>query len=377
MSDQYVLDKAEEVTVQKALQPITKIVLIVGENGSEQVVYEAGDDTGRTLEVTNPFGTQAIADALLAKLGGYVYYPYSADNAVINPLSELGDAVYVGGIKSVLASKITTYDALSLSDIGAPAEAAVDHEYPYTVKPNRNITRRIATVETSLQLNIDSIEASVIDHGNQLSQTVRLAANGITITNASGSALTIDGGQLIANSVSATAIKTSELVVGGNISVQSGAIVFSDLDASTQAAINAGVTAGEVRTIITDELVSSPTIAGGTFMNLAQSCYLKMLHNTSWDDQIRMILSTNTQGDSTPYFEILGYTSSIGTYGSGVAFQTFGDRFLSVIKKTGDFPYVNITAGELNLYGTLFFHDAYGSSLPASGSEGQVFFKVS
>ena len=370
MSNQHIGLDAEEVIKGRPLQPISKVVVICGEdeNGT-QIVREAGDDTGRTLEVNIPIlsgsasTAQAVADAILAKASGYIYQPFESSNAVIDPRAELGDAVFVGDVYSVLASRSLTFDVISPSDISAPAEAVVDHEFPYGKSPNRTVNRRLAQNEASIRINTENIALSVKDaSGNGTTFTV--SANGAYFVDAQGNTVAINGGTIQAGTITANQI-------------QAGTITFSNLDAATQAAINAGLTEGEVRTIITDELVSSPTIAGGVFMNLAQSCYLKMLHNASWDDQVRMILSTNDQGDTNPYFEVLGYTSAVGSSGSGVAFQTFGDRFMSVFKKTGDFPYVNITSGELNIYGSVFLNDCYGSSLPSSGSEGQIFFVVS
>ena len=37
---------------------------------SDETTYVSGNDDGRTLEIDNPFGTQAMADAILNSLSG-------------------------------------------------------------------------------------------------------------------------------------------------------------------------------------------------------------------------------------------------------------------------------------------------------------------
>ena len=75
---------------------------------------------------------------------------------------------------------------------------------------------RIETAEgnvSTLSQTVSGFEAQVSSNTTGLSQTVRLAADGVTITNAEGSTLEIDGGQLKANSVTATQINADNLKV--------------------------------------------------------------------------------------------------------------------------------------------------------------------
>ena len=118
-----------------------------------------------------------------------------------------------------------------------------------------------ATVQTqgqsisTLQQTSSSLSATVTNLGNSMSQTVRLSADGVTITNAAGSKLTIDGGQ-----INAKKINTDDLNLTGKIT-------FTDLDAETQAAINKDNTKEYLASIgiteITSEGVKAPLIEGG------------------------------------------------------------------------------------------------------------------
>lgn len=110
----------------------------------DEHAYTAGDDTGRTLEVDCPWATQAMANNLLASVSGYAYQPFSTSGAILDPAAELGDAITVNGISSLLASIDTTADALYSADIGAPGEEEVDHEYPYLSHQDRALKRKVA-----------------------------------------------------------------------------------------------------------------------------------------------------------------------------------------------------------------------------------------
>lgn len=118
-----------------------------------------------------------------------------------------------------------------------------------------------ATVEaqgksiSTLQQTSNSLSATVTNLGNSMSQTLRLSADGLTITNASGSALTIDGGQ-----INAKTINTEDLNLTGKIT-------FADLDAAAQQTISSYNPQAYLETIgiteITSEGVKAPHIVGG------------------------------------------------------------------------------------------------------------------
>ena len=110
----------------------------------DEHAYSAGDDSGRVLTATCPWATQQMADDMLASILGYAYRPYEATGAILPPEAELGDAIFVGGIRSVLASLDTTFDGLCSSDISAPADEEIDHEYPYLSPMARELSRKVA-----------------------------------------------------------------------------------------------------------------------------------------------------------------------------------------------------------------------------------------
>ena len=115
----------------------------------------------RTIEIETPWATQEIADAALNAIGGYVYQPYEAAGALLDPAMELGDTVTVGGVTSVVATIATDFDAMCAADISAPSDEEVDHEYPYEDRSRRQTRREVAKATASLKVGVDEIEARV------------------------------------------------------------------------------------------------------------------------------------------------------------------------------------------------------------------------
>lgn len=120
-------------------EPFTGVLLFYDEENA----YFSGDESGRILEAYCPWATQEMANNMLASVQGYAYQPYESAGALLDPAAELGDSALVGGITGTLASVKTTFDALCSSDISAPADEEVDHEYPYESPNTREMKRKV------------------------------------------------------------------------------------------------------------------------------------------------------------------------------------------------------------------------------------------
>lgn len=140
----------------------------------DETAYFAGDTTGYVLEADCPWVTNAMAASVLNELSGYAYQPYDAKGAAVDVAAELGDTVSIGGVVSVIAYADTNYDPLCPTDIGAPADEELDHEYPYLTKQEResarvivvansaksqadNLTNRVVKAETNITKNSEQI----------------------------------------------------------------------------------------------------------------------------------------------------------------------------------------------------------------------------
>ena len=152
------------------LDPITKIILKVDDNNA----YVSGADTGMALEISCAYGNSQIAKNLLAQLDGYAYQPIQAQDALIDPAAELGDAVTVCGVYTVLAQKNTTWDALSAADIGAPGSAELESEYNFTTTPESEYRYQQAQTRSLIAKTAEEIKMGIYGEGGLAGQITEL-----------------------------------------------------------------------------------------------------------------------------------------------------------------------------------------------------------
>lgn len=119
--------------------PYTKVILWYDDENA----FVSGDGAGRALEADLPWATQQIADDVLSAISGFIYHPFSATNAFLDPSVELGDGITVNAISAPLASMDVTYDQLYTADIAAPHDEEIDHEYPYVSPNSRELSRKV------------------------------------------------------------------------------------------------------------------------------------------------------------------------------------------------------------------------------------------
>ena len=158
---------AMDVRKSVALTPYSKIIINVakGNNSDEVISFIAGDDTGTTLEFDCPWGTQQMAEDLLAKMNGYQYQPYEATGAITNPAVEMGDAVQVNGIYGGVYTQDSLFTHTFFSDFSAPQDEQLDHEFTYESPIERRLTRQEAYSKATFKIQHEDIEAKVSKEG--------------------------------------------------------------------------------------------------------------------------------------------------------------------------------------------------------------------
>ena len=173
ISTTYLGNSVKTLDASPEFQPVSQIILIVDEN----TTYTAGNTTGRTLTAECPWGTQAMANAMLARLNGYIYRPYDATDALLNPAMELGDAVNVGDdIFGGIYKRGINFNGLLMAEVSAPQDEELDHEYPWASPEQRQIDRNYKVVNDLIEANYSelSIQAS------QISASVTQVSNNVT-----------------------------------------------------------------------------------------------------------------------------------------------------------------------------------------------------
>lgn len=182
--------RTEQLDKAPLFEPYSKVIIHVGidENG-EPISYSAGDNTGRTMEFSNEWGTQEMANRVLNRIRGYQYQPYTAEKALIDPSVELGDGLTVSGLYSGIFVQATTFNALMPSDASAPVDEEITHEYGFESQTNRAYTRMVAQTRSGITQNAREITAQVeeirkdtTDLTNEQSLASKITVNAGAIT---------------------------------------------------------------------------------------------------------------------------------------------------------------------------------------------------
>lgn len=173
----------------------TQVIIHVGQitdsdGNTKDLNYVVGNTSGRTLEVTDPFGTQAKANALLEKLqsSAWQYQPYTAEGALLDPAAEVGDGVTLSGTYSAIYKGSLTFSTLMAQNLSAPSDEEIDHEFRYIPKENREYKREVQFARSQLKINANEISAEVsraTEAEGDLSSRITLTAGSLTteITN--------------------------------------------------------------------------------------------------------------------------------------------------------------------------------------------------
>lgn len=168
-------DAADQITQQEIdeLAPGGSFWVQEDEDGNPIILgYKSNpwSNTGRVLDIVNPFGTVAMASNILAALrqtNGIAinYSPFGAD-ALIPPHFEIGDAVSINGDHHGIYAFNTKASKLPLSNINAPTDEEIDHEYPFRsdVK-TRQLTRKFGSVQSQFNVQASEIRAKVDETG--------------------------------------------------------------------------------------------------------------------------------------------------------------------------------------------------------------------
>lgn len=190
LSDLYVGERAAGISVPPKFDAISKVVLLV----DDENYYEAGNGTGRTLELTCPYGTQEMANNILASVSGYQYQPVTATDALADPAVELGDSMTVGGAYSVVAQREIDFGLLLPMELAAPGQEEIESEYPYVSQQQSETDRKIAQTYSEISKTAEEIGLRVQGVENQYAE-LKVTVDGVTVSGEGGSTM-INGGKV-------------------------------------------------------------------------------------------------------------------------------------------------------------------------------------
>lgn len=164
---QNVLKRTESLEISTSFQPYSGVEIVTGlqDDEGEDIVYTAGDASGRVLTIENPWGTQEQADNILAQIRGFTYQPFTAERALVDPAAELGDGVSVNSVYSGIYEMSKDYTPMLPTDVSAPQSEEIDHEYPFESMADRTIERRFSSMESEFRIASGEIAAKVSEEG--------------------------------------------------------------------------------------------------------------------------------------------------------------------------------------------------------------------
>lgn len=166
---------------------------------------------------------------------------------------------------------------------------------------------------SALSVRAGNIEASVSSVQTGLSQTVRIASDGVTITNAAGSKLTIDGGQIDAENLNLT----GRIAFGDLTSA-----VQNDIDEALEMAYDAQDTAYDAA-----DTVDAWRYDGGTYIDSSKIMVTTLMATELLGGEVALLTAAERQAGG---LDITGSSSS--TY----AIELWSNGALRLVAKDGD-----------------------------------------
>ena len=237
----------ETLDVSPSLQAFTGVTFNTKSNGK---TYTGGTSSGRQLECDNPWATAQIANDVAAKISGFAYQPLKAGGAVVNPAAELGDGITVDGVSSRILDQQLNLGRRNLSEISAPADNEIDHEYPYQDHVEREVDRQKKENESSFS-DVASGMGGLSNRLGDAEHDISVNAHDISV-NASG---------IVSLNAKVLNIDTSLTTLTGALSV--GSVIAANKAITAPSAIISDIRATDCA-VSTLSVVNSLTFAGSS-----------------------------------------------------------------------------------------------------------------
>ena len=226
-------DKAEQ------FDGYSKVIIIV----SDEIEYSAGTETGRTLTLNCPWGTQEVANNILESIKGFQYQPMAAEDALVDPSAEIGDGISANGVYSGIYSLETKFNSNLPTSVSAPSDEEIDEEFPYKSSQERKVERQNKEIRASLSIQADRITQEVTERQNQVGElraTLNVQAQQIEakVSNEGGNSssfgwkLTATGWSIYGNGSEKFRVDKNGAYVNGEIRATTGKIGGFDIQAN-------------------------------------------------------------------------------------------------------------------------------------------------
>ena len=303
----------------------------------------------KMLGMTNSGYATTIAQNVYNTIKTYLYSPYKASDAILDPAMELGDGLTINGLYTVIAVLDETCDGLYSANIEAPSYEETDYEFVYQTKSDKNLERKLAKSTASMKIGIDSITqmvtglakpwisntsytvGEIVEHENKF---YRCTVSNSDSTFDPDKWTEIDSGVVesilqlaigkMTLSVNSTAGGSSIELTSGGITIESQRVYFQTdnlhisgkLAASqietTQLVVGDNIQMGSNATISWSKVTDQPTILGTDDVDGQIATYIDMhsIQASTLKGQYVYIYGSNGR---TVYGTIYAGTNSVGT----------------------------------------------------------------
>ncbi len=341
--------------------------------------------SGKLLEancpLVKPSARQDVADGLLARASGFRYQPFSASDAEVNPLADLGDAIYVHGIYSGMFEQTLNFNSLMTSDIGAPWEEETDNEFSYQTASERKYNRQFADIAAEFEITASNISAKVSKTGGAtssfgwtlLDDRWTLFSNNNEVFKADSSGIHVNGSGTFTGEIRATSGYIGDATSGFNISSDSiwnGVTSFDDTAHDGVYLGTAGLVLGKGKFKVDSE--GNMTATSGTFKGTVSANKIQVGGDNGYISGSQIGSSTISGGN------IGSGTITGGNIGSGTitggnigSYTVSGGNLVSGVNTSlGYADFSNLVFGNNNTYASYVKGSVIKASAAISAPDG-------
>lgn len=160
-----------------ALNPVTGVHLET-EMGT---VMESGDSSGYMVKsICDVSSTTGVPELCLSKIEDYVFRPFSANVAYLDPRADIGDSVKIGGTIYQIMSIDWNIGKTPTANISAPFDQEIDHEYTIPNQDTKTYRKAMSLVDEKMDDYVPWDEFATAIEQNE--QAVVIAASHTYVT---------------------------------------------------------------------------------------------------------------------------------------------------------------------------------------------------
>ena len=114
-------------------------------------VMESGDSSGYMVKsICDVSSTTGVSELCLSKIEGYVFQPFEAGTAYLDPIADIGDSVKIDGTIYHIMSINWTLGKTPTANVSAPYDKEIDHEYTVPNQDTKTYRKAMSLVDEKM-----------------------------------------------------------------------------------------------------------------------------------------------------------------------------------------------------------------------------------